>query len=122
MYRIFDDTTTLTPTATTYATLFLALQTLTAVGIALTNTGGEVSRTGAADRYVEFFAPSESGTSSADIIELIGELRLLYDESVTVLISSGIAVPTDLQIWNEMKMRLGPVQEFGPSVFHTVGL
>ena len=119
LWLIHDKTTSLGG-GSTYATLIIALKAISASVDSVTSSGGEVSRTGAADRFVEFFAPSESGTSQQDLHEFAGWLRDEYEDSTEALVNAGIPTPSDQEIWDEMKSRMRGVKSHGPSNF--VGL
>ena len=78
---------------------------------------GAVKSTAGNGKSVEFFGPSESGISSTELGTLTGEMLRLYGASNAALITSGVAAPTDAQIYAEMSYRLDPVIELCPSTF-----
>ena len=107
MYRVYDLTTSLTGTATTYATLLIAIQAITAANFSVSTTG-QITMTSANGRTVEF--GSSGGATPVDFAESAGDLRDLYVDSKAALITSGIAAPTDAQIFTEMMDRLRAVK------------
>lgn len=114
MFLIYDQTTTLTGAATTYATLLIALQAMTSGSgsFAVTANGQLVSVSG--NGHSATFSQSSDGATPADFSENAGFLRKLYVESKAALISAGTPAPTDLQIWDEMYFRIAPVSSYGP--------
>lgn len=55
---------------------------------------------------VEFFGANEGAVSLSDSASLYSELLDIYDQARAALISSGIATPSDSQIYEEMMDRL----------------
>jgi hypothetical protein len=107
MYRVYDLTTSLTATATTYATLIVALQAIGASNFSVSTTG-QVVATSANGRSVQF--GNLGGASPTDFAESAGDLRDLYVQSRADLVTSGIASPTDAQIFTEMMDRLRAIK------------
>lgn len=115
LWRIYDLTTTLTATATTYATLLAAVQAVGAANFTITSTGTITAVAGNGKSVT--LGAAASGATPVDYAEAAAALRDLYQDSRAAIISSGIASPTDAQIFTEMKFRLQPVTELAPSNF-----
>ena len=94
----------------TYATLLIALNADAVTKLAAIDSG-TVSMTSGDGHTVQFASPMDT-FSPEDAAEQISELMDLYDGSKSALISSGIASPTDLQIYTEMLDRIQAVHEF----------
>lgn len=92
---------------------------MTAGTVSLFSTG-TISRTFGNGFGAEYFPASEYQAGPEAYAGIAGEFRDLYELSKTVLINSGIASPSDLQIWQEMMSRLTPVRELGPSDFSAI--
>lgn len=73
-------------------------------------SGGTIVSTGA-NGHTTTLGPSDRNLNPEDWAETISELLDLYDRSSSVLVSSGIASPTDAQIYAEMMNRLQTVRE-----------
>lgn len=116
MWRIFDTTTSLTASASTYATLLAALQAMASGVVSVTTASGGIISTSANGHSVTFDRVT-SGNSQMDYAANAGELRDLYQNSKAALISAGDASPTDTEIFDEMMDRLQSIREYGPSQF-----
>lgn len=115
MWRVYDLVTTLGG-GTTYATFILALQALTTANFNVTAFTGTITAVSANGRSVNLGAGGVS-SSPEDYGACVGCLRDLYVSVRAVLISSGVAVPTDAQIFTEMMDRpeLQSIVEVGAS-------
>lgn len=101
-------------------TLLAQLEAQADSAVTALSASGAIKSTAGNGKAVEFFGPGDTGISSTELGTLTGEMLRLYDLSRAALVSSGVASPTDAQIYEEMKFRLEPVTELGPSTFSTL--
>lgn len=111
-----DNTTTLTSSATLYATLLAALQAQTAASVGVSQIG-TVIRTGADGAFTEFAQASEYDPGPQGRTSEWAVIRRTYRQARERLINSGIdsLVLTDREVFDEMRFLLIPVREFGAS-------
>jgi hypothetical protein len=71
-------------------------------------------------KSVSYSIPSVIGTlSQGELTQMLSDLIDLYESVNTLLISSGILIPSDAEIFAEMLNRLKPVTSFQKS-FQTI--
>lgn len=96
-------------------TLLARLEAQADAAVTALSASGAIKSTAGNGKAVEFFGPGDTGIDSTELGTLTGEMIRLYDMSLAALVSSGIASPTDAEIYAEMKSRLDAVTEIGPS-------
>ena len=108
LWRIYDLTTTLTGSATTYATLLAAVQAVSSSQFSFSSTGTITAVS--ANGHSVSFGHSSSGSSPESYAENAAGLRDLYETSKANLISAGDPTPTDAEIFDEMMDTLQSVR------------
>lgn len=103
LFRIYGQT------PATYATLVLSLT--AAANAALDAVKGGTLSNVSGNGHSIAWATGGSSADASDFAEGISRLLELYDSSRADLVTSGVASPTDAQIYAEMKDRLVPVRE-----------
>lgn len=103
LFRIYGQT------PATYATLVLSLTAAANASIDAVK-GGTLSNVSGNGHSIAWVTGGSSPDAS-DFAEGISRLIDLYDSSRADLVTSGVASPTDAQIYAEMKYRLVPVRE-----------
>jgi hypothetical protein len=93
-----------------YATLLESIQALAFASVAGVRVG-TISATAANGHSVQF-ASLKDASNPEDYAALGGEMLDLYDASNAALIASGVAAPTDAQLYTEMLDRLQAVTSF----------
>lgn len=106
--------------ATNPATFLGRLESEADDAVTALSASGSIKSTSGNNKSVEFFGPGDTGLSSTELGNLTGEMLRLYSLSRSALVSSGVASPTDAEIYAEMLYRLDPVTEIGPSTFVTL--
>lgn len=101
-------------------TLLARLESQADSAVTALSASGSIKSTAGNGKSVEFFGPGDTGLSPTELGSLTGEMLRLYTMSRSALVTSGVAVPTDLEVYNEMLSRLDPVTELGPSTFTTL--
>ena len=92
---------------------FLAqLETESDARIAAIESGNSIASTAANGHATSFSNPDSARTSPMDAASLCGEMLREYETVKALLITSGIAAPTDAQIYAEMVDRQRPVRGF----------
>ena len=93
-----------------YSTLLSAIQALAFAGVSSVRAG-TISATSGNGHSVQF-AGAKDASNAEDYAALGGEMLDIYDASNAALIASGVATPTDAQIYTEMLDRLQTVTSF----------
>jgi hypothetical protein len=94
---------------TTYATLSAGLLAEAQAKLAAVS-GGAIQMTSANGATVQFFGAEGTQATPQDWAQGGSRLLDLYDEVLEVLVNSGVASPTDAQVYTEMAWRLTPAR------------